>query len=229
MIAFVGPSGSGKTTMAKLLLRFYDVTEGVIRFDGHDIRDLPLRELRQQVGVVLQEPVLFTGSVRDNILFGRPSATEEEVIAAAKAANAHDFITALAEGYDTRVGERGSHLSGGQRQRISIARALLKDPTILILDEATSALDSESERLIQEALERLMRGPHELRDRAPAEHDHQRQPDRGRWTTAASWSRGHTRSCWCATGSTPSCARSSSSARKRRAGATGSTRCGSRT
>lgn len=158
MVAFVGPSGSGKTTLTKLLLRFYDVTDGVIRFDGHDIRDLPLRELRQQVGVVLQEPVLFTGSVRDNILFGRPSATEAEVIAAAKAANAHDFISALAEGYDTRVGERGSHLSGGQRQRISIARALLKDPTILILDEATSALDSESERLIQEALERLMRG-----------------------------------------------------------------------
>jgi subfamily B ATP-binding cassette protein MsbA len=158
VVAFVGPSGSGKTTLTKLLLRFYDVTEGVIRFDGHDIRDLPLRELRQQVGVVLQEPVLFTGSVRDNILFGRPSATEEEIIAAAKAANAHDFISALVEGYDTRVGERGSHLSGGQRQRISIARALLKDPTILILDEATSALDSESERLIQEALERLMRG-----------------------------------------------------------------------
>jgi ABC-type multidrug transport system fused ATPase/permease subunit/CBS domain-containing protein len=158
MVAFVGPSGSGKTTVTKLLLRFYDVTQGVIRFDGVDIRDLPLRELRQQVGVVLQEPILFTGSVRDNILFGRPSATEEEVIAAAKAANAHDFITTLPEGYDTLVGERGSHLSGGQRQRVSIARALLKDPRILLLDEATSALDSESERLIQEALERLMAG-----------------------------------------------------------------------
>jgi ABC-type multidrug transport system fused ATPase/permease subunit/CBS domain-containing protein len=158
MVAFVGPSGSGKTTVTKLLLRFYDVTGGVIRFDGRDIRDLPLRDLRQQVGVVLQEPILFTGSVRDNILFGRPGATEEEVVEAARAANAHDFITALPEGYDTLVGERGSHLSGGQRQRVSIARALLKDPRILILDEATSALDSESERLIQEALERLLQG-----------------------------------------------------------------------
>jgi subfamily B ATP-binding cassette protein MsbA len=158
MVAFVGPSGSGKTTVTKLLLRFYDVTDGVIRFDGQDIRDLPLRELRQQVGVVLQEPILFSGSVRDNILFGRPSATEEEMVEAATAANAHDFITSLPEGYDTLVGERGSHLSGGQRQRVSIARALLKDPRILILDEATSALDSESERLIQEALERLMAG-----------------------------------------------------------------------
>jgi subfamily B ATP-binding cassette protein MsbA len=158
MVAFVGPSGSGKTTITKLLLRFYDVSGGVIRFDGHDIRDLPLRELRQQVGVVLQEPVLFSSSIRDNILFGRPAASEEEVIAAAKAANAHDFIAALPQGYDTPVGERGSHLSGGQRQRLSIARALLKDPKILILDEATSALDSESERLIQEALERLMKG-----------------------------------------------------------------------
>lgn len=158
MVAFVGPSGSGKTTITKLLMRFYDVSDGVIRFDEYDIRDLPVRELRQQVGVVLQEPILFTGTVRDNIVFGRPSATDEEVLAAAKAANAHDFVTQLPQGYDTLVGERGGHLSGGQRQRISIARALLKDPRILILDEATSALDSESERLIQEAMVRLMEG-----------------------------------------------------------------------
>lgn len=158
MVAFVGPSGSGKTTVTRLLLRFYDVTGGAIRFDGRDLREIPLHELRRHVGVVLQEPVLFTGSVRHNILLGRPSATEEEVIAAAQAANAHDFVMELPEGYDTLVGERGAHLSGGQRQRISIARALLKDPRILILDEATSSLDSEAERLIQEALQRLMRG-----------------------------------------------------------------------
>lgn len=158
MVAFVGPSGSGKTTVTRLLLRFYDLTGGAIRFDGHDLRDLTLRDLRQQVGVVLQEPVLFTGSVRQNIELGRPGATYEEVVEAAKAANAHDFIMELAEGYDTKVGERGAHLSGGQRQRVSIARALLKDPRILILDEATSALDSESERLIQDALQHLMEG-----------------------------------------------------------------------
>lgn len=158
MVALVGPSGSGKTTITRLLLRFYDVTAGTIWLDGHDLRDLPLKELRQQVGVVLQEPILFTGSVRENIRFGNPAASEEEVVAAAKAANAHDFIDELQQGYDTLVGERGAHLSGGQRQRISIARALLKDPRLLILDEATSALDSESERLIQEALVRLMEG-----------------------------------------------------------------------
>src|SRR5262249_35429006 len=123
MVAFVGPSGSGKTTITRLLLRFYDVTGGMIRFDGRDIRDFPLRELRQQVGVVLQEPILFTGTVKENIRFGRPSASDEEVIEAARAANAHDFVIELAEGYDTMVGERGAHLSGGQRQRISIARA----------------------------------------------------------------------------------------------------------
>ncbi|MFN3648155.1 MAG: ABC transporter transmembrane domain-containing protein [Armatimonadota bacterium] len=158
MVAFVGPSGSGKTTMTKLLLRFYDVSGGAIRIDGRDLRELPLRELRRQVGVVLQEPILFTGSVRHNIALGRRGATDEEIVQAAKAANAHDFIMELPEGYDTLVGERGAHLSGGQRQRVSIARALLKDPRILILDEATSSLDSESERLIQEALGRLMEG-----------------------------------------------------------------------
>ena len=156
VLALVGPSGAGKTTLVNLVARFYDPTAGQIRVDGHDIRSVQLKSLREQVGIVPQETLLFGGSVRENILYGRLEAGEEELIAAARAANSHDFIEGLPDGYETVVGERGVKLSGGQRQRIAIARAILKDPRILLLDEATSSLDSESEGLVQEALERLM-------------------------------------------------------------------------
>ena len=158
VVALVGPTGVGKTTLASLIPRFYDVTSGCITLDGFDLRALTLRSLRQQVSIVLQDVFLFHGSVRENILFGRPNATEAELIEAAKIANAHDFIMALPNGYDTIIGERGVKLSGGQKQRLAIARAVLKDAPILILDEATSSVDTETELLIQEALERLMRG-----------------------------------------------------------------------
>ena len=158
MIAFVGPSGAGKSTIANLIPRFYDVTGGAIRVDGHDVRDVTLDSLRQQIGIVPQETMLFSASVRENIRYGRLDASDEEIIQAAKDANAHEFIMELPEGYDTRIGERGLNLSGGQRQRIAIARAILKDPRVLILDEATSALDTESEKIVQAALDRLMVG-----------------------------------------------------------------------
>ena len=157
-VALVGPSGSGKTTLASLLPRLYDVQEGKILVDGIDIRDYSLKALRSAIGVVQQDSFLFSGSIRDNILYGKPDASEAELIEAARAANAHSFITALSTGYNTVLGERGVNLSGGQRQRLSIARAILKNPRILILDEATSALDSESETLVQQALDRLMQG-----------------------------------------------------------------------
>jgi len=158
VVALVGPTGVGKTTLANLIPRFYDVSEGSITLDGHDIRDLTLKSLRQQISIVLQDVFLFHGTVRGNILFSRPGATEEEIIEAAKAANAHKFISELPQGYDTLIGERGVKLSGGQRQRLAIARAVLKDAPILILDEATSSVDTETEVLIQQALERLMVG-----------------------------------------------------------------------
>ncbi len=157
-VAFVGPSGAGKTTLVHLIPRFYEVDSGAITIDGVDIRDLTLRSLRDAIALVGQDTFLFNTTVRDNIAFGRPGASEAEIVAAARAANAHDFVTALPAGYDTVVGESGVRLSGGQRQRLSIARALLKDAPILILDEATSALDTESEALVQEALGRLMAG-----------------------------------------------------------------------
>ena len=158
VIAIVGPSGAGKSTIANLLPRFYDVNKGDIKIDGHSVREVTLDSLREQVGIVPQETMLFNGSVYNNILYGRLDATKEEIEAAAKAANAHDFIMQLTDGYETQLGDRGVNLSGGQRQRIAIARAILKNPRILILDEATSALDTESERVVQEALDRLMVG-----------------------------------------------------------------------
>jgi ATP-binding cassette subfamily B protein/subfamily B ATP-binding cassette protein MsbA len=158
VVALVGPTGVGKSTFVSLIPRFYDVCSGSVTLDGKDIRDIELDSLRHQISIVLQDVFLFHGNVRENILFGRPDATEEEMIAAAKIANAHDFINALSDGYDTLIGERGVKLSGGQKQRLSIARAVLKDAPILILDEATSSVDTETELLIQEALERLMIG-----------------------------------------------------------------------
>jgi subfamily B ATP-binding cassette protein MsbA len=158
VLALVGPSGAGKSTIVNLIPRFYDVQQGAVRIDGHDVRELRLADLRGQIGIVPQETLLFSGTIRDNIRYGRLDADDAAIELAARAANAHEFIQTLPQGYDTAVGERGVKLSGGQRQRIAIARAILKDPRILILDEATSALDSESEQLVQEALERLMRG-----------------------------------------------------------------------
>ncbi len=158
VVALVGPTGVGKTTLVSLMPRFYDATSGLITLDGHDLRDYTLDSLRQQISIVLQDVFLFYGTVRENLLFARPNADEPEMIAAAKAANAHEFIADLPEGYDTLIGERGVKLSGGQKQRLSIARAILKDAPILILDEATSSVDTETEQLIQQALERLVQG-----------------------------------------------------------------------
>jgi subfamily B ATP-binding cassette protein MsbA len=156
ILALVGPSGAGKSTIFNLISRFYDPTSGAIRIDGHDLREVTRRSLQEQIGIVPQETILFGGTIRENILYGRLDATEAELIAAAHAANAHDFIMGFPNDYATVVGERGMNLSGGQRQRIAIARAILKDPSILLLDEATSSLDNESEGLVQDALDRLM-------------------------------------------------------------------------
>jgi ATP-binding cassette subfamily B protein len=153
----LGATGSGKTSLIHLIPRFYDVTSGKITIDSTDVRDVDEAALRRNIGIALQESVLFTGTIRDNIRYGRPDATDEEVVAAAKAAQAHDFITQFPDGYDSEVGQRGVNLSGGQKQRIAIARALLVQPTVLILDDSTSSVDVETEVKIQDALENLMR------------------------------------------------------------------------
>jgi ATP-binding cassette subfamily B protein len=158
MIGLVGHSGSGKSTLVNLMCRFYDVSAGSISLDGVNIRSLPISEYRRNIGLVLQEPFLFFGSIAENIAYGKPDATRAEIIAAARAAHAHEFILRLPHGYDSLVGERGHGLSGGERQRISIARAILLDPKILILDEATSSVDTETERQIQKALNTLVKG-----------------------------------------------------------------------
>jgi ATP-binding cassette subfamily B protein len=157
-VAIVGPSGSGKTTLTALLQRFYDPDRGRVLLDGNNVKETRQKSLRRQIGVVLQESLLFDDTIAANIAYGRPDASDEQIETAARAANAHDFVSALPDGYATRVGERGSRLSGGERQRVAIARALLKDPPVLVLDEATSALDAESEPLVQDALVRLMSG-----------------------------------------------------------------------
>ena len=170
LAALVGPSGAGKTTVTYLLPRLYDPTSGAIRIDGHDIRDLTLDTLASQIGMVTQETYLFNDTIRANLLYARPDATDEQIVAACRAANIHEFIVDLPDGYDTIVGNRGYRLSGGEKQRMAIARVILKDPKILVLDEATSSLDSQSEALIQEALERIMVDRTSLVDRAPTQH-----------------------------------------------------------
>uniref|UniRef100_A0A7C9DT60 Adenosinetriphosphatase n=1 Tax=Opuntia streptacantha TaxID=393608 RepID=A0A7C9DT60_OPUST len=157
-LAVVGQSGSGKSTLISLVMRFYDPTSGSVLIDGFDIRSLNLKSLRKRTSIVQQEPALFSTTIYENIRYGNEGGTEIEIMKAAKAANAHGFISRMPDGYDTKVGEKGSQLSGGQKQRVAIARALLKDPSILLLDEATSALDASSEKLVQEALENLMQG-----------------------------------------------------------------------
>ena len=158
MVALVGPSGAGKTSIANLICRFYDPIQGNVTVDGHNLRDIQLASLRRQIAVVLQDSFLFNNTVAQNLLYGKPDATEDELIEAARTANAYDFITKLSEGFDTELGERGVKLSGGQKQRLALARAILADPKILILDEATSSVDAEAEYLIQQALERVLKG-----------------------------------------------------------------------
>ena len=178
-MALVGETGAGKSTFAKLVARFYDPTEGAVRVDGHDLRAVTAHSLRSQMGMVPQEGFLFSGTVRDNLAFGRLDATEEQLRDAARAVGADDFIMALPQGYDTQVGERGVQLSAGQRQLVAFARALVADPRILVLDEATANVDVHTESLIEEGLRRLVDRAHLDRDRPPAVDDPARQPDPG--------------------------------------------------
>ena len=179
MTALVGPSGGGKSTVFNLILRFYEADAGSIKIDGQDIAGVSRHSLRAQIAYVGQDVFLFHGTIRENIAVGKPGASEEEIVAAAKAAHAHEFITGFPAGYDTPVGERGAQLSGGERQRIAIARALIKNAQIILLDEATASLDSESERLVQDAMNRSVRRPHHHRHRAPAAHHHPCRPHPG--------------------------------------------------
>ncbi len=179
VVAILGATGSGKSTLVNLIPRFYDVEAGRVTMDGVDVRELPQRELRRAVGIALQESLLFTGTIRDNIRYGRPDASEDEVVAAARVAQAHDFISALPEGYDTMLGQRGVNLSGGQKQRVAIARALLVRPAVLILDDSTSSVDVETEARIEEALRDVMARQHEHRHRPAHQHGAERGQDPG--------------------------------------------------
>ena len=209
LVALVGPSGAGKTTVTYLIPRLYDPTAGTVSIDGHDLRDVRLDWIAEQIGMVPQETFLFHASIRENLLYGNPGATDAQLEAAARAANIHDLIASLAGGYDAVVGERGFRLSGGERQRIAIARAILKDPRIIVLDEATSSLDSQSERLVQEALERLL----DERTSIVIAHRLSTILSADRilvWTAAGSSSSAPTPSCWPKAASTPSSTASSS-------------------
>ena len=196
-VALVGTSGSGKSTIALLLPRFYDVTGGALRVGGQDVRDLATESLRGAIGLVSEDSFLFSDTVRANIAYGRPDASQDEIVAAARAAEADEFITELPHGYDTVIGEQGLTLSGGQRQRVALARALLTDPRILVLDDATSAVDPRIEAEIHAQLREVMAGPHHAAHRAPPVHPAARRPDRGAgrraaWSTPArttSWTR----------------------------------------
>ena len=205
LVALVGPSGGGKTTLSMLVPRLYDVTDGAVRVDGHDVRDLTQDSLHAAIGAVTQDPHLFHDTVGNNLRYARPDATDDELVAAARAAQIHDVIAALPEGYDTLVGERGYRLSGGEKQRLAIARMLLKDPAIVILDEATSQLDSENEAAIQRALAEALGGPDQPRHRPPPVDDHDRRPDPGARRRPHRRARHATPTCSPRAGSTPTC------------------------